>query len=299
MKPPNALVDKGRAVEEWADLHFFRPIGARIARALAPTRISADDVTMLAILIGLVAGHLFYYDSARLNALGLLLFIVSDVFDSADGQLARLRGTSTRRGRILDGIGDNVRFVNLYGHLLARLVMAGGGWHVMALVACAALSHSFQSAVIDFIRNAYLFVVDGKGELDLPEDLVAEPESRSLPGRVAQWVHRDYVERQARLLPRSTRLIRLLRQTSIPSSFREEYADRQRALLPHCAWLGQNLRFLVVGIACIAGHPGAYLWIEATALNVVLVSLLMLHEANSGQLQTALEPELDAYAGIH
>jgi CDP-alcohol phosphatidyltransferase len=298
VKPQTALADKGRAVEEWADLHFFRPIGARIARALEPTRVSADDVTMVAILIGLVAGHLFYYESARLNALGLALFIISDIFDSADGQLARLRGTSTRRGRILDGIGDNVRFANLYAHLLARLVVAGGGWYAVALVAVAGLSHSFQSAAIDFIRNAYLFVVDAKGELDLPEDL--EPDrSAGLFYRIAQWIHRGYVTRQAQILPRSARLIRALRLVAISSAFREDYAERQRALLPQCAWLGQNLRFLVVGIACIAGHPGAYLWIEITLLNVVLVTLLAAHETNAAQLQSALEPGLDVYAGIH
>ena len=93
MKPPNDLQHKGAAVEEWIDLHFFRPIGIRIARALLPTGVSADQVTLVvASLIGLVAGHLFVYRDPWLNAAGLALFIVSDMFDSADGQLARLRG---------------------------------------------------------------------------------------------------------------------------------------------------------------------------------------------------------------
>src|SRR6059058_3195082 len=99
VKPQNDLSHKGQAVEEWADLHFFRPIGIRIARALQPTGISADQVTLWSHVIGLV------------------LFIVSDIFDSADGQLARLRGRSTLFGRALDGISDNLRFVNLYFHL--------------------------------------------------------------------------------------------------------------------------------------------------------------------------------------
>jgi len=59
VKPQTDLSHKGRAVEEWADLHFFRPIGIRIARALQPTGISADQVTLWSLVIGLVAGHLF------------------------------------------------------------------------------------------------------------------------------------------------------------------------------------------------------------------------------------------------
>src|SRR5438093_9273908 len=109
VKPPNDLSHKGVAIEEWVDLRFFRPIGIRIARALEPTGISADQVTLWCILIGLVAGHLFLYRDPWVNAIGFVLFIVSDIFDSADGQLARLRGTSTRFGRALDGISDNLR----------------------------------------------------------------------------------------------------------------------------------------------------------------------------------------------
>src|SRR5256886_5570361 len=109
VKPQNDLSHKGRSVEEWVDLHFFRPIGIRIARALQPTGISADQVTLWSLVIGLVAGHLFAYRDHWTNFIGFLLFIVSDIFDSADGQLARLRGTSTRFGRALDGDRKSTR----------------------------------------------------------------------------------------------------------------------------------------------------------------------------------------------
>src|SRR5258707_12160058 len=95
VKPQNDLSHKGQAVEEWADLHFFRPIGIRIARALQPTGISADQVTLWSLAIGLVAGHLFADPDRWTNMIGSEPFIVSDIFDSADGQLARLRGPPT------------------------------------------------------------------------------------------------------------------------------------------------------------------------------------------------------------
>src|SRR2546422_373852 len=177
VKPQNDLSHKGQAVEEWADLHFFRPIGIRIARALQPTGISADQVTLWSLVIGLVAGHLFAYQDRWTNVIGFVLFIVSDIFDSADGQLARLRGRSTRFGRALDGISDNLRFVNLYFHLIYRLIHAGfWGPGPFLLLAAAGLAHTFQSAAIDFVRNAFLYIgVGNGGELDLPEDLAGDP----------------------------------------------------------------------------------------------------------------------------
>src|SRR2546423_289500 len=213
VKPPNDLSHRGRSVEEWVDLHFFRPVGIRIARALQPTGISADQVTLWSLMIGLVAGHLFAYRDHWTNLIGFALFIASDVFDSADGQLARLRGTSTRFGRALDGINDNLRFVNLYFHLIYRLIHAGYWWPgAFLLVAAAGLAHTFQSAAIDFVRNAFLYVgVGGGGGLDLPEDLDPAPRG-SLLERFGARVSPDFGVRQGPLFPRPVKLIPPLRQ---------------------------------------------------------------------------------------
>jgi len=299
VKPPNDLSHKGRSVEEWVDLHFFRPIGIRIARALLPTGISADQVTLWSLVIGLVAGHLFAYRDHWTNLIGFGLFVVSDVFDSADGQLARLRGTSTRFGRVLDGINDNLRFVNLYFHLIYRLVHTGYWWPgAFLLVAAAGLAHTFQSAAIDFVRNAYLSIgVGGRGELDLPEDLDPAPRGSWLQ-RFGARVYRDYVLRQVQLFPRSVKLIRALRQGGVSTPFRMQYRARQDAVLPLCAWLGQNIRFAVLGIAGIAGRPSAFLWTEAVWMSLVLVVLLWMHEWNATALGGLLDAEHDAYARV-
>src|SRR3989475_3650794 len=254
VKPPNDLSHKGRAVEEWADLHFFRPIGIRIARALQPTGISADQVTMWSLVIGLVASHLFAYRDRWTNVIGFALFIVSDIFDSADGQLARLRGTSTRLGRVLDGTSDSLRFINLYFHLIYRLIHAGFWWPGAFLLGMAAgLAHTYQAAAVDFVRNAFLSIgIGNTGELDLPEDLdFARPGGRF--ERFGARVYRDYVVRQAPLFPPPAKLVRLLRRGSVSEGFRAEYRARQEVVLPLCAWLGQNIRFVLLGVA--AGRP--------------------------------------------
>ncbi len=299
MKPQTDLSHKGRAVEEWADLHFFRPIGIRIARALQPTGISADQVTLWSLAIGLVAGHLFAYQDRWTNVIGFALFIVSDIFDSADGQLARLRGSSTRFGRALDGISDSLRFINLYAHLVYRLVRAGWWWPgAVLLVGLAALAHAYQSAAVDFVRNAFLYIgVGNGGELDLPEDLDGDRRATVLQ-RFGARVYRDYVERQVHLFPRSVKLIRLLRRRGVTDAFRAEYRARQEVVLPLCAWLGQNIRFVLLGVAAVAAHVSAFLWAEAVWMSLVLVALLWIHEWNATALGDLLDSERNAYARI-
>ena len=299
MKPQSDLSHKGYAIEEWVDLHFFRPIGIRIARALVPTSVSADQVTLWSLVIGLVAGHLFAYQDRWTNVIGFALFIVSDIFDSADGQLARLRGTSTRLGRALDGTSDTLRFLNLYFHLIYRLIHAGYPWQgAFLLVAAAGLAHTYQSAAVDFIRNAFLAIgIGNRGELDLPEDLDTHQPTTPLE-RFGARVYRDYVLRQSQLFPRTVKLIRLLRRGSVPEEFRAEYRARQSVVLPLCAWLGQNIRFFLLIATALTIHITAFLWIEAVWMSLLLVVLLWIHEWNATALGGLLEVERNGYARI-
>jgi hypothetical protein len=294
VKPSNALAHKGAAVEEWIDLHFYRPLGIRLARVLAGTRISADEVTLWALVAGLIGGQLFLYPDRRLNALGFVMWVVSDVFDSADGQLARLRGASTRFGRALDGISDSLRFAYLYLCLLLRLLAGGAGWPAVALVIVAAASHSLQATIVDFIRTAYLWAGLGEGAVDLPED-VATPATGRWLVRLSGRIYRDYVLRQAFVLPWSVRLIRLLRRRDWPAAVREEYRDRQQRVLAFCPALGQNLRIALLAVVAATGRPSLFLWASAAALNTVLLALVAVHEWNAAALLTTLSETDNAY----
>jgi len=271
---------KGPVVEEWADRRFFRPIGWRLARALVPTRVTPDAVTLASLVVGLVAGHLFWYASAWINAAGVLLFVASDVLDSADGQLARLRGTSTRTGRILDGVSDSLRFVNLYAHLGARLFVAGRGWGGAALAFAALMSHTYQAGAADYIRQAYLYFAVGRGsELDLPEQ--TRPAGASMWERLSAWLYHDYVRRQAWLFPRTTALVRAVGGRSgqaVPAPLRADWAERQAPLVADCAWIAQNIRFALLAVTAVPGWPAAYCWVIVGPLNIVLIALVLAHE---------------------
>jgi hypothetical protein len=275
------LATKGEAVEEWLDLRFFRPVGARIARAAYPTRVSPDQLTLICLLVGLVAGHLFVYDSPALNAAGFVLFIVSDIFDSADGQLARLRRTSTRFGRILDGVSDNGRFINLYIHLCIRLVH--GGWSVpgaFALALGAGLSHSTQSAAVDFIRHAFLAIGVGRGsELgDAADSGMTAGRPASVLRRLAIAAYHAYTARQRRMFPATWALVGRVERGDLSAVARGAYRQRAGRLLPVCVWLGQNIRFVILGIAGVSGHPSVMLWTAVLPMNILMIGLVLAQE---------------------
>jgi hypothetical protein len=291
VKPPTAWAGKGDLVEEWTDVHFFRPLGYLIARAAAPTRISPDHITLVCLVTGLGAGYLFFFTSPWLNLGAFGLFILSDIFDSADGQLARLRGTSSRFGRILDGVSDNLRFINLYLCLMARLRVAGWGWAALGLATAAGVCHWLQSTSVDFIRQAFLALgEDHRGELDLVEDV------SPIPGapwwrRLGLGFYKDYLRNQERLFPRTVALVRQARRHELSDEDRAAYVITQSDVVKHCAWIGQNIRFVVVGLAGILGRPAAFFWVTAVPFTFIWFILRTTQERHAARL-AVLPPRL-------
>jgi hypothetical protein len=284
VKPPTDWVHKGLAVEEWADLRFFRPVGGWVARVLFPWRVTADQVTVAGMVLGVVAAHLFYYESPLLNLIGLALFIFSDVLDSADGQLARMGGTSTRFGRILDGLSDNVRFLALYLHLGARLIAAGSPiGRTVLLILATGFSHSIQSTVSDYLRHVFLFLTGGHTELDLPEDLDRVP-TRGWFDRIRVATYRSYVTRQTKLCPNSTALVRAVRRGRPAADLGARWAAAQQGTINQLAWIGTNIRFPLMALIALTGNVGIFCWITIAGLNGMLVALLAAHERRAAAL---------------
>ena len=288
MKAPRDLALKGEHVEEWFDVRVFRPLGMRLARALLPTRVSADQVTLSGLVVGVFAAFLLVHGSRSLDVAGLLLLGVAEVLDSADGQLARLRGTSSRWGRILDGYVDNLRWVSVYVSLLVRLVHGGAfaeapPAHALILVMLAGFSHSLQAAAADLVQGAYLAAA-GKSTVDLPEDLDHLVLSTRWWNGVSRLYYRDYVKRQALLFPRTVAFLRRLRLAPDPAPLRAAYLARQRRFLAVYGLFGQNAHLAALGAGLLLGSPAALIWADLTVFNLAMVCLVVSHEKSVAKL---------------
>ena len=92
--------------DELINTYFIRPAAGGIVRFLYKTSITPNAVTLLSILAGL-NGAFFLLSPGFASALTAgILIEVKDVLDSADGQLARVKQMSSRRGRFYDSLGD-------------------------------------------------------------------------------------------------------------------------------------------------------------------------------------------------
>jgi hypothetical protein len=163
---------KSREIEGFLDLHFYRKVGFQLARLFVWTGFTPNGVTLLGTLVGIAAGHLYFYRDLTTNIVGMSLHVFANAMDNADGQLARLTNRLSPSGRVLDGIGDNLIYASVYVHLCCRFVAEGGSHGVWVVALLAGLSHRFQSEAAEFCRDAYLRFAAGKlRSLELSSDL--------------------------------------------------------------------------------------------------------------------------------
>src|SRR5438132_11132640 len=102
---------KAREVEGVFDLYFYRPIGFWLAQFFARLKMTPAAVSLLAGLLGVIAGHLYYYRNLGINVAGMMPHVCANTLDNADGHRARLTHRESREGRIIDSIADHLVFV--------------------------------------------------------------------------------------------------------------------------------------------------------------------------------------------
>lgn len=103
-----------------------RPVAAVLVRALFPTSVTPNQVTLASFFIGLAGAGCFALATPAAFFAGGLLAQLSSIVDCADGMLARARGTASDFGAFLDLLLDRVNeFFLIAGAVLGHFRQSG------------------------------------------------------------------------------------------------------------------------------------------------------------------------------
>lgn len=277
---------KSSDTEEFIDIHFYRPIGYKIALAFQKRNISPNCVTIAGIFIGIIAGICFFFDDLRINLLGMCLLISANTLDSVDGQLARMTGNHTPLGRVLDGISGDLWFITIYMALSFRL-MPIFGISIWLLAAIAGFFHSKQASMADYYRNIHLLFLKGKSGSEFDNSRKLKEYYSKLKWKedfllkVAAFFYYKYTSGQESWSPVFQKMIMLLHTKygeNIPSEFRNKFRNMSLPLMKWTNILSFNTRIIVLFLSLLFGHPWLYFVFELTVLNIILIYTVCTHE---------------------
>lgn len=274
---------KSEDTEEVIDIYFYRPIGFFFAKIAMKLHITPNMITIASIFIGSFAGLLFYPNNLEINIIGMLLLVLANAFDSADGQLARLTNNSTRIGRFLDGLAGDVWFVIIYIALALRLTSNGFSNWIWLLASLAGLSHIFHASMADYYRNIHLFFIKGKNgsEHDTSENLTKNLNQLHFFKDFFQFIYlflyRNYTSQQEILSPKLQKFLHVLKSkypNDIPLTLSNELRQENKKYMKYTNILQFNTRVLFLFLCLFINLPWLYFVFDLIVMNSILIYLI-------------------------
>ncbi|MBI3194111.1 MAG: CDP-alcohol phosphatidyltransferase family protein, partial [Ignavibacteriae bacterium] len=119
--------------DEFINIYLLRPIAALFVWLIYPTRITPNQVTILAIVVGFASAITYTFNNTTAIAIAGLLVMAKDIIDDADGQLARAKQLYSRRGRFLDSIGDFVVDVAIFSAITSVVYQSHPSFSTLVL----------------------------------------------------------------------------------------------------------------------------------------------------------------------
>lgn len=294
---------KSMDTEELFDIYFNRPIGLMLALVCKWLHITPNAITISSFFIGGAAGFFFYHNTNEpngllLNIIGVVLMMLANFCDSADGQLARLTNQKSLIGRMLDGFGGDIWFASCYVGISLRLTGdtlsvfghdINWAWAIWPMCSLAGLyCHARQCALADYYRNIHLFFLLGKegSELDnykSQRKIYEEArKNKDIVGILFFFNYANYCHGQESRTPQFQRLYALVQErfgSHIPQEFRDEFRQLSLPLMKYTNILTHNTRATVLFVSCLINLPWIYPLFEIVVLHSLLTYMHYRHES--------------------
>jgi phosphatidylglycerophosphate synthase len=319
---------KSAETEDWLDYHVIRPFSYYWAKAFNKFDIHPNTVTIASMFVGAACCLLFvhgcyYYEGVSgllCNLAGIVLLMVADILDCADGQLARMSGKKSRIGRILDGLAGFTWFTPIYVCMVWRFYNHHSlefGWlgisdtpqnviiativvFIIGLMS-GILGIAAQQRLADYYIQVHLFFLKGEAgsELDNSEQQqeIYEKMDASASG-LERWFQKsyvDYTKKQEKVTPQFQKLMKLVRKfggvSQMPQDVREDIHQSSLRLMPWNGLLTFNFRSFWLFVFCLIDLPVEYFLFELIAMGLLTEYIRRRHEAFCQKAVERIEKE--------
>jgi phosphatidylglycerophosphate synthase len=250
--------------DELINIYLLRPIAALIVWLLYPTSITPNQVTLFAIVLGGTSAYCYLMNTPVMIALAGALILAKDIFDDADGQLARAKEMYSRRGRFLDSIGDFAVDAVVFGAITYVVYLESGSMIAVLLGILSLAGITLRVSYHVFYQVSFLHL-EGSYKLNRIAEEITEEDRRGDP--VALQLQRIFVL----IYGWQDRLMYRLDRWCMGGDLREEllvvwYSDRfalrlsglmgfgtELALLAVCSWLNRLQSYLYLNVFLMNG----------------------------------------------
>ena len=259
-------------VEEYFDLFFYRPLAFLLVKLIYPTRITPNQLTLIAIFFGIFSGFMYAMGSPNDFVIGALFFVMYNIFDCSDGQLARLKKNGTHVGRIIDGIADYIATISVFiGIGIGFANQQKNPVYWWSLVVITGFSNVIHSILVDYYRNRFLdYVLQRKSTFT--DDLESFREKyKDIRDQKNKWLDRIIIKLYLGYSLFQNKLIVKDKNEIYFIATPDDYYKKNKAVIKLWTIIGPTSQITMLVICSLLNRIDLFFWIIIIVFNSIAV----------------------------
>lgn len=265
LKEKVQLAQKCENLTDSIDTNVVEPIAMLFSKLFINLNICPNAITIMSMISGILGGIFFLFDSIYFCIIGILLVFLSAIFDTSDGQVARLTNKKSEFGRLLDGIADGLVYVSIYACICINLMgknipftsVKWGGYIWIVGIVCGLYFHTAQARVVDYIRQLHMFFLRNERGNDLSFSKDVQKEYRAIKGfslkKFRIMFYYFYTKLQEITMPNTQKLLSIVYDNGkeFPDEVGRDFVEYSSKVIRKANLLNFNLRTIVLFILLI------------------------------------------------
>lgn len=276
------------------DTHVIDYIAMFFSKIFIKLHIIPNVITVLSGIVGVAGGIMLIFGSLWLDIAGVLLIILSAVFDASDGQVARLTKKYSNLGRTLDGFADALVYLSIYVALCFRLYDANipftdiqWGFWIIIVAAVTLYIYGAQSRTVDYYKNLHMYMLKKSKGSELSRTAEIKEQIKSLKlfsfERLRLTIYNAYTKAQEKESPCTQKLLRKIEENKnvVPDAVSEGFMEKSRKYVRFTNILTFNLRTIILFILLFlpwAGVEFFYFPMVIFILEPVRIAIIVKYE---------------------
>lgn len=261
-------------VEEVIDLILYRPLAFLLVVLIYPTKIKPDHLTLAAMLMGIVAGVFYSLGTEASCIIGAIMYLLFNILDCSDGQLARIKKNGSPVGRLLDGIADYIAAIAVYaGIAIGYSDRSAHPGLMVFMVFIAGISIIVQESLVDYFRTRFLDVVLKRENTfnEGIEDYKKEYEKiRTLNG---MWFDRSVIYIYLKYCQLQKNLTRRKKDAKIFRADPGDYFKKNHIIIRFWVLIGPSAKITVLVLCSLFLRFDIFFWIVIFGFNLLALVL--------------------------
>ena len=235
------------------------------------TPMTPNGVTVIAMIFGIATGLFYMKGEPFTTSIAGILYLIATLLDCTDGQLARMKGVSSKFGRILDGLCDYVTGIAVF---VGIAIGYSGVFYTVpiwwGLVILAAISNILQAALTDIYRSRFITWTSGQAQSLKDEHTKFEENyhSKKKFDRLIYSLYSMYLHLNMKMSPSESRTRKTMDH--------KELIRKNKPLVRAWSVIGPSTRVSIAVIASFFNRPDLFFLAVLIPLNLYALILYLL-----------------------